>query len=158
MVFNCIRENTSSANQTNDAKVEQIKNWESEKKDEFISNINIEDINELALLLNNLSEQDSGVVENSSVNDMMNKIGSLLTNFAKTTFGTFVPGRHSKKETNKKHKPWFDAECREARQKCRCSKRKLKFNRTVPQLEQTKFLEKKYKKVMDRCIRKHRKK
>jgi hypothetical protein len=37
----------------------------------------------------------------------------------KTTFGTFVPGRHIKKETNKKHKPWFDAECREARQKFR---------------------------------------
>jgi hypothetical protein len=90
MVFNCIRENTSSAIQTNNAKVEQIKNWESEKKGEFISNINIEDINELALLLNNLSEQDSGVVENSSVNDMVNKIGSLLTNFAKTTFRTFV--------------------------------------------------------------------
>ena len=81
-----------------------------------------------------------------------------MTNFAKTTFGTFVPGRYNKKETNKKQKPWFDAECREARQKCRCSKRKLKFNRTVPLLEQTKSLEKKYKKVMDRCIRKHRKK
>jgi hypothetical protein len=50
MVFNCIRENTSSAIQTNDAKVEKIKNGESEKKGEFISNINIEDINELALL------------------------------------------------------------------------------------------------------------
>jgi hypothetical protein len=62
-VFNCIRENTSSAIQTNDAKVEKIKNWESEKKGEFISNINIEDINELALLLNNLSEQDSGLVD-----------------------------------------------------------------------------------------------
>jgi hypothetical protein len=74
MVFNCIRENTSSAIQTNDAKVEQIKNWESEKKDEFISNINIEDINALELLLNNLSEQDSGVVDNSSVNNMVNKI------------------------------------------------------------------------------------
>ena len=102
MAFICIRENTSSAIQTNDVKVEQIKNWESEKKDEFISNINNEDINELALLLNNLSEQDSGVVDNSSVNDMVNKIGSLLTNSAKTTFGTFVPGRHNKKETNKK--------------------------------------------------------
>ena len=56
----------------------------------------------LVLLLNNLSEQDSGVVDNSSVNDMVKKIGSLLTNSAKTTFGTFVPGRHSKKETNKK--------------------------------------------------------
>jgi hypothetical protein len=100
MVFNCIRENTSSAIQTNDAKVEKIKNWESEKKDEFISNINSEDINELALLLNNLSEQDSGIVDYSSVNDMVKKIGSLLTNFAKTTFGTFVPGRHSNKEIN----------------------------------------------------------
>ena len=73
MVFNCIRENTSSAIQTNDAKVEKIKNWESEKKDEFISNINSEDINELALLLNNLSEQDSGIVDYSSVNDMVKK-------------------------------------------------------------------------------------
>jgi hypothetical protein len=54
----------------------------------------------LALLLNNLSEQDSGVVDNSSVNDMVKKIGSLLTNSAKTTFGTFVPGRHNKKDTN----------------------------------------------------------
>jgi hypothetical protein len=73
MVFNCIRENTSSAIQTNAAKVEKIKNWESEKKGEFISNINIEDINELALLLNNLSEQDSVLVDNSSVNDMVKK-------------------------------------------------------------------------------------
>jgi translation initiation factor IF-2 len=73
MVFNCIRENTSSAIQTNDAKVDKIKNWESEKKDEFISNINSEDINELALLLNNLSEQDSGIVDYSSVNDMVKK-------------------------------------------------------------------------------------
>ena len=97
-------------------RLNKLKNWESEKKDEFISNSNIEDINELALLLNNLSEQDSGVVDNPSVNDMVNKIGSLLTNFAKTTFGTFVPGRYNKKETNKKQKPWFDAECREARQ------------------------------------------
>jgi hypothetical protein len=40
MVFNCIRENTSSAIQTNDAKVEKIKIWESEMKDVFISNIN----------------------------------------------------------------------------------------------------------------------
>jgi hypothetical protein len=39
MVFNSIRENTSSAIQTNDAKVEKNKNWESEKKGEFISNI-----------------------------------------------------------------------------------------------------------------------
>jgi hypothetical protein len=45
-------------------RLNKLKNWESEKKDEFISNINIEDINELALLLNNLSEQDSGVVDN----------------------------------------------------------------------------------------------
>jgi hypothetical protein len=134
MVFNCIRENTSSAIQTNDAKVEQIKNWESEKKDEFISNINIEDIDELELLLNNLSEQDSGLVDNSSVNDMVKKSESLLTNSAKTTFGTFVPGRHSKKETNKKHKPWFDVECREARQKFRCSKRKLSLTVPCPNL------------------------
>jgi hypothetical protein len=32
---------------------------------------------------------------------MVKKIESLLTNSAKMTFGTFVPGRHSKKETNK---------------------------------------------------------
>ena len=83
-------------------KLKKIKNWESEKKDEFISKINIEDINGLKLLLNNLSEQVSGVVDNSSVNDMVEKIGSLLTNSAKSTFGTFVPGRHNKKETNKK--------------------------------------------------------
>jgi hypothetical protein len=48
----------------------QTSYMESEKKGEFISNINIEDINELALLLNNLSEQDSGLVDNSSVNDI----------------------------------------------------------------------------------------
>jgi hypothetical protein len=40
---------------------------------------------------NNLSEQDSGLVDNSSVNDMVKKIESLLTISAKTTFGTFVP-------------------------------------------------------------------
>ena len=54
-------------------RLNKLKNWESEKKDEFISNSNIEDINELALLLNNLSEQDSGIVDYSSVNDMVKK-------------------------------------------------------------------------------------
>ena len=40
----------------------------------------------------------------------------------------------------------------------RCSKRKLKRNRTQALENDTKSLEKKYKRIMDKSIRKHRKK
>jgi hypothetical protein len=54
-----------------------------------------------------------------------------------------------------KSKPWFDDECRQARKQFRCSKRKLKRNRTQALENDTKSLKKKYKRIMDKSIRKY---
>ena len=55
-------------------------------------------------------------------------------------------------------KPWFNHECRMARTNHRQSKRNLIFRRSRNLEENTKRLEKYYKKVLDKSIRTHRQK
>ena len=57
-----------------------------------------------------------------------------------------------------KQKPWFNYECRMARTNYRRSKRNQKFRRSRNLEENTKRLEKHYKKVLDTSIRTHRQK
>ena len=133
---------------------EKIKNWDDDKKGEFIENIDTEKLDEILFELSYMTEHE---YDNSTVNELVEKLGLLLTNSARSTFGTFT--KHASENKNgKKHKPWFNTECKEARKKFRCSKRKLKNNHAQTLVDETKNLEKKYKKVMDQSIRKHRKK
>jgi hypothetical protein len=63
-----------------------------------------------------------------TVDAVVEKICNLLTNSAKSTFGTYTKAKNIRNDTSKS-KPWFDDECRQARKQFRCSKRKLKRNR-----------------------------
>ena len=133
---------------------EKIKRWENEQLDTFISNIDRLKVNEILAQLTEMVENTS---ENSIINKVVEDVCHLLTNAAKSTFGTFTK-RRKHTQNIKKSKPWFDSECKEARKKFRSSRRKLKRNHTDDRVNETKKLEKSYKRVMDKSIRKHRKK
>jgi hypothetical protein len=79
-------------------------------------------------------------------------------NSAKSTLGTFTPRNLNNKQNFNNQKPWFIHECRMARTNYRRSKRNLKFRRSRNLEENTKRLEKHYKKVLDTSIRTHRQK
>ncbi|CAG2185947.1 unnamed protein product [Mytilus edulis] len=127
---------------------EKIKRWENEQLDTFISNIDRLKVNEILAQLTEMVENTS---ENSIINKVVEDVCHLLTNAAKSTFGTFTK-RRKHTQNIKKSKPWFDSECKEARKKFRSSRRKLKRNHTDDRVNETKKLEKSYKRVMDKSI------
>ena len=85
----------------------------------------------------------------------------MLIESAKTTFGTYNSTKRINICNVKLNKPWFDGECRNARKKYKSSKRRSKRFRTKSLINETKHLEKEYKKVMNKMnksIRKHKEK
>ncbi|CAC5395962.1 unnamed protein product [Mytilus coruscus] len=125
---------------------EKIKRWENEQLDTFIGNINRLKVNEI---LAQLTEMVENTYENSIINTVVEDVCRLLTNAAKSTFGIFTK-KFKNTQTMRKSKPWFDSECKEARKKFRSSRRKLKRNHTDDTVNETKKLEKSYKRIMDK--------
>jgi hypothetical protein len=60
-------------------------------------------------------------INNATVDPVVEKICNLLTNSAKSTFGTYTKAKNIRNDTSKS-KPWFDDECRQTRKHFRCSK------------------------------------
>ncbi|CAG2252061.1 unnamed protein product [Mytilus edulis] len=85
---------------------EKIKRWENEQLDTFISNIDRLKVNEILAQLTEMVENTS---ENSIINKVVEDVCHLLTNAAKSTFGTFTK-RRKHTQNIKKSKPWFDSE------------------------------------------------
>ncbi|CAC5365325.1 unnamed protein product [Mytilus coruscus] len=151
--INCY-EKQNHVSHDDDMPEEKIKRWENEQLDTFIGNINRLKVNEI---LAQLTEMVENKCENSIINTVVEDVCHLLTNAAKSTFATFTKKRRHI-QNMKKSKPWFDSECKEARKKFRCSRRKQKHNHTDDTMNETKKLERSYKRIMDKSIRKHRKK
>ncbi|CAG2184797.1 unnamed protein product [Mytilus edulis] len=82
---------------------EKIKRWENEQLDTFISNIDRLKVNEILAQLTEMVENTS---ENSIINKVVEDVCHLLTNAAKSTFGTFTK-RRKHTQNIKKSKPWL---------------------------------------------------
>jgi len=136
---------------------EKIKQWDNEKLNSFVENIDQVQVDDILSQLTDMGENTINNATVMTVDAVVEKVCNLLTNSAKSTFGTYTKAKNIRNVTSKS-KPWFDEECRQARKQFRCSKRKLKRNRTQALENDTKSLEKKYKRIMDKSIRKHRKK
>ena len=85
-------------------------------------------------------------------NSFVSELCNLLIDSAKTTFGTHKyktrPDTCNKKP--KGDKPWFNYECKVARQNYRKLKRKLKIKRTEALKQDVAEAEKRYKKTLDK--------
>ena len=91
-----------------------------------------------------------------SVDSTVDKICCMLIESTKTTFGTYNSTKRINNCNVKLNKPWFDGESKNARKKFKSSKRRSKRFRTTTLINETKHLEKEYKKVVNKSIRKHR--
>ena len=135
----------------------KIKPWNNEQIDEFKNNINEEKLFELEQTLTNYCN-DIGSVDNSSVDFLVNELGNIFTNSASKAFGT-CPVKSSygseKNRNDKNDKPWFDRECRAARQNFRKYKRLYKLNNSFQNRSNMTHAEKNYKKMMDEKYKKY---
>ena len=92
------------------------------------------------------------------INTLVTDIGQVLLNSAKQTFGVKLVNTNSskKKIITKGDKPWFDIECKRARQYYRKMKRKKGESQYSYNL--AKKSEKEYKKVLNKAMKNYRKK
>ncbi|CAG2197845.1 unnamed protein product [Mytilus edulis] len=88
---------------------QKIKNWTNEKSHKFLECLNLTEIENIN------SEIDGTTVVTQETHDMLiGKIGKVLINSARNTFGFKVSaGKKSEQRTNK---PWFDHDCKAARE------------------------------------------
>lgn len=135
---------------------EKIKNWENERAQVFKDNIDISEVDEiLSLLSSDTNSADAHI----NVDEIVNKTSEIIINAAKVTFGTYNKSVKKDNESQKKKEnPWFNNECKVARKKFRKNKRKYFANKCVNNLDDYKKAEKEYKKIIDKNLRKIKKK
>ena len=105
--------------------------------------------------MENVDQQN---VNQNYINTLVTDIGQVLLNSAKQTFGVKLVNTNSskKKIITKGDKPWFDIECKRARQYYRKMKRKKGESQYSYNL--AKNSEKEYKKVLNKAMKNYRKK
>ncbi len=97
--------------------------WDEDKKEEFVNNLDKQSI--LSIL--------PGITQDCDVNEMCDKIAGIFTESAKETFKSVCVTCPRKPPRN--DKPWFTAQCAEARVQYRRVKGRLKLDRTNTELQ-----------------------
>ena len=139
--------NNKNMEETDFESVPEIRLWMEEKGDNFRENLNLETINEILLSITNLKTENNEV-NASGINDVVSKIEQLFLNSAKNTFGV-------KKKLNEKvnkNKPWFNLNCKMARNEYHRIRRIYNRNKTTENRNLLKIVSKRYKTVMKQSI------
>ncbi|CAC5411232.1 ANPEP [Mytilus coruscus] len=149
----CIYENEkrNHLKKGNFTPTEEVKKWDIENVDTFIENI---DKTHTDIILTELESVNIQDVNHNCVNSIVKRTCDVLVDAAKTTFGTYMKCDKQKNVKINASKPWFDEDCRTARKKFKKSKKKLKRNFSPDLFNETKSLEKQYKRIMDKSIKK----
>lgn len=129
---------TEDTETTTDAR--QIFKWESSKKDQFRNNL---DTNRLAMIEQMIDEQ-------SSPADVSRLLTEVIIESAKLTFNQ--RRNSSRRKKKRENKPWFDSDCRMARNNYISAKRTYARSRISKNREDLQRKSKSYKKVMNRAI------
>jgi hypothetical protein len=150
---NSLKSNT--VRKTNHSKA-KIKSWENEKVTDFQENIDEEKLFTFEQKLSRW-QNEIGVTDQAIIDSLLEDLGNIFTGSAKKTFGTFnckkIDSKINKNKNGQNQKPWFDQDCKFARQKYRKSKRRYKLNNTIRNRSIMIDDEKGYKKVMDEKYR-----
>ena len=109
---------------TDNLEYEKICKLDNEKITDFIYNI---DSNRIDELITELSEMN---ILECDTNEIVDKTCKILLDAAANTFGKYTPrsGRTENElaNTKRKHKPWFNRDCKEARKTFRQCKGKYR--------------------------------
>ena len=142
--------NSNTVRKTNHSKA-KIKSWENEKVTDFQENIDEEKLHTFEQKLSRW-QNEIGVTDQAIIDSLLEDLGNIFTGSAKKTFGTFncknIDSKINKNKNGQNQKPWFDQDCKFARQKYRKSKRRYKLNNTIRNRSIMIDDEKGYKKVM----------
>ena len=92
-----------------------LKKWNPLKAQEFIENINVNNFNDLSEKLNNINPEE---INQDVINTCTSDVCHLFISAAKNTFGTRSVYK-GKPKIVKGDKPWFNLDCKFARQNYR---------------------------------------
>ena len=119
----------------------KIKFWDEHKKCQFVQNIRQSDVDKLLQRVNEVSPENANV---ETIKNIVTKIEILFTSNSKETFGV-VSQKSYKNYTNKK---WFNAECRNARNR---------YHYTRKIYNKLKIVSKEYKNIISQNVEKIKK-
>ncbi|KAK3089868.1 hypothetical protein FSP39_007206 [Pinctada imbricata] len=133
---------------------EKIKRWEFERNTEFLSNIDIDEVNKL---VRSVSDVDVNDVEKNKMDSFFDDTAAILLKAAKSTFGTFTVRNNFKNDfQSKNRKKWFDKECYITRKEYRKYRRKYRKYGSIIFKNEMLIAQRVYKSTMDSCIKNYR--
>ena len=121
----------------------KMKLWDKEKKDLFTKNLNRSFIADTDARLNVLLSAENVTV--SDISSVMNDINDTFLNTCETTFGFSKSTPH---KIDKPFRPWFNAECHQARNAYNKIRRLYNKNKTLHNKNMLKNLNKGYKNTL----------
>ena len=134
-------EKTDSTNNQSFKNLQNIKKWNPLKAQEFIESISVNNFNDLSEKLNNINPEE---INQDFINTCTSDLCHLFISAAKNTFGTRSVYK-GKQNIVKGDKPWFNLDCKFARQNYRKLKRKKKIYPWQITSEEVNNAEKHYK-------------
>ena len=125
----------------------KIKPWDPEKKEQYQSNIKEE---KLLLLENKLINYKNNLenIDIETVNSVVDELGAIFVESGLITFGKKDTQKYNTKRS-KNDKPWFDHECKFARQNYRKLKKRFKHKNNLQNRINMTTAEKNYKNILD---------
>jgi len=118
----------ANINNTIDVDVdEKVRKFNWDKKNDYLENLNVQKLNEAIFKLSNDD------LTQTMLNDVVTSIETLLVDNAKTCFGVYSCKPNISKYHNKKHKQWFNNDCKDARNKFHMHKQNINMLRLMKQ-------------------------
>ena len=114
---------TDSTSNQSFKNIQNIKKWNSLKFQKLIEDVNVNNCNDLSEKLNNINQEE---INQDFINTCTSDLCYLFISAAKNTYGTRSIYK-GKPKIVKGDKPWFNLDCKFARQNYRILKRKKKI-------------------------------
>ncbi|CAC5357287.1 unnamed protein product [Mytilus coruscus] len=126
---------------------EKIKKWNWDLVNDFKNNISQE---RKDMIFESLNQISSDNIDQLKVDTIFEDVCYIMIDSARNTFGIFKLKK--RKKVKPVDKPWFDEECRFARQNYRKLKRNISTKSSVQQKQNLRLTVKTYKKILNKKI------
>lgn len=126
----------------------KVKLWDETKKDLFVENINLQDIDDISSKLDSFRAQDCTAQD---INTIISRIENIFVSNAKNTFGV---KKNFRQINNHRHKQWFTFECKTARNRYHSTRKKYNKYKTPYYKNMLKMVSKDYKNKIAQSLRK----
>lgn len=133
----------------NNPTVEKIKLWDSDKSNIFVHNFDLNTLSEIGDRLSALSNNED--VKQDDIEYIVTDIGKLFSDCAELSFGK---QKFSNIQNSNTKKPWFNAECRRARNQYHYARKTYNKIKSEHNKQFLRNVSKIYKCTINKCIKK----